>query len=70
MADAETKTNTATTEEKAKPEPQAKPKTEKQTNCLACGKPIKKLKRYYRNGKFYCNKRCWRKSVSAKEPKQ
>ena len=21
---------------------------------------IKKLKRYYRDGKFYCSKRCWR----------
>ncbi len=42
---------------------QAKPTDEKQTNCLACGKPIKKLKRYYRNGKFYCNKKCWRKAT-------
>lgn len=33
---------------------------EKQTNCLACGKPLKKLRRYYRNGKFYCTKKCWR----------
>jgi hypothetical protein len=38
----------------------AKPKAEKQTNCLACNKLIKKLKRYYRDGKFYCSKRCWR----------
>lgn len=48
--------------EQAKPPAQqVKPKEEKQANCLACGKPIKKLKRYYRNGKFYCNKKCWRK---------
>ncbi len=40
-----------------------KPKIEKQTNCLSCNKPIKKLKRYYRNGKFYCNKRCFQKFV-------
>jgi len=39
---------------------EAKPKAEKQTNCLACNKPIKKLKRYYRDGKFYCTKKCWR----------
>jgi len=41
----------------------AKPQSaqqEKQANCLACNKPIKKLKRYYRDGKFYCNKKCWR----------
>jgi hypothetical protein len=39
---------------------EAKPKAEKQTNCLACNKLIKKLKRYYRNGKLYCSKKCWR----------
>jgi len=32
---------------------------EKQTNCLACNKPLKKIRRYYRDGKFYCTKRCW-----------
>lgn len=39
---------------------EAKPEAEKQTNCLACNKPIKKLKRYYRDGKFYCSKKCWK----------
>lgn len=39
---------------------EAKPKVEKQTNCLSCNKLIKKLKRYYRDGKFYCSKKCWR----------
>ena len=39
---------------------ETKPKIEKQTNCLSCNKLIKKLKRYYRDGKFYCSKRCWR----------
>ena len=39
---------------------EVKPKAEKQTNCLACNKLIKKLKLYYRDGKFYCSKRCWR----------
>jgi hypothetical protein len=39
---------------------EVKPKAEKQANCLACNKLIKKLKRYYRDGKFYCSKRCWR----------
>jgi len=46
--------------EAVKAQEEAKPKAEKQTNCLACNKPIKKLKLYYRNGKFYCNKKCWR----------
>jgi hypothetical protein len=43
---------------------------EKQTNCLACGKQIKKLKHYYRNGKFYCSKKCWRKAKKPKEEKK
>lgn len=43
-----------------------KPTKELQTNCLACNKPIKKLKRYYRDGKFYCSKICWRKAVKPK----
>lgn len=48
---------------------EAKPVEEKQTNCLACNKPIKKLKRYYRNGKFYCTKRCWENHLAkSKEP--
>ena len=41
--------------------------TEKQTNCPACGKPIKKVKRYYRNNKYYCNKKCFRKTAQAKK---
>ena len=41
---------------------------EKQANCPACGKPIKKLKRYYRNGKYFCSKKCWKKSKAPKEP--
>lgn len=43
-----------------KPKVQEQPKPEEQTNCLICNKPIKKLTRYYRNGKFYCGRKCWR----------
>ena len=48
--------------EEAKTTQQAKPAVavEKQTNCLSCNKPLKRLKRYYRNGKFYCTKKCWK----------
>lgn len=50
---------------------EVKPKVEKQTNCLACNKLIKKLKRYYREGKFYCSKKCWRTFIDkAKEEKK
>ncbi len=41
---------------------EAKPVEEKQTNCLGCNKPLKKLRRYYRNGKYYCTKKCWIKT--------
>ena len=44
---------------------EAKPVEEKQTNCPACNKPIKKIKKYYRNGKNYCTKKCWLKAVRA-----
>lgn len=43
-------------DEKTKTE---QPVVEKQANCLSCNKPIKKLRRYYRDGKYYCTKRCW-----------
>jgi predicted transcriptional regulator len=59
----------AVTQQKAAPA--AKPAVEKQTNCLACNKPIKKLKRYYRDGKFYCSKKCWKTYISkSKEEKK
>jgi len=47
--------------------PEVKPKEEKQTNCLSCNKPIKKIRRYYRDGKLYCTKKCW--STFIKKPK-
>ena len=47
---------------------EAKPKAEKQSNCLACNKLIKKLKRYYRDGKFYCSKKCWRTFIDKSKP--
>ena len=49
-------------------EAKLKPKAEKQTNCLSCNKPIRKLKRYYRNGKFYCSKKCWRAFLDKSKP--
>ncbi len=27
-------------------------------NCASCNKPLKRAKRFYRNGKYYCNKKC------------
>ena len=42
-------------------------KKEEQANCPSCNKQIRKVKRYYRNEKFYCNKKCWLKSKSPKK---
>lgn len=42
------------------------PVVEKQTNCLGCNKPLKKLRIYYRDGKFYCTKKCWIKATKSK----
>jgi len=47
------------------PAQEAAPKqAEKQTNCLACNKPLKKIRIYYRDGKFYCTKRCWKDFIN------
>lgn len=43
---------------------EAKPKREKKFNCPACNKVVKRLKRYYRNGKFYCSKKCRRAFIA------
>ena len=37
------------------------PKVEVSKNCAGCNKPMKKVVKYYRNGKYYCNKKCWQK---------
>lgn len=68
MAAEESKT---TTQEVKPAETQPQPKEEKQANCLACNKPIRKLKRYYRDGKFYCSKKCWKDFLAkSKEEKK
>jgi uncharacterized C2H2 Zn-finger protein len=36
-------------------------------NCPACKKALKRSKRYYRNGQYYCNKNCWVKSQQPEE---
>jgi len=57
----------ADTEQKAPAQGQEAPAVvEKQTNCLGCNKPLKKLRSYYRDGKFYCTKKCWLKATKKK----
>ncbi|MBI3602184.1 MAG: hypothetical protein HY209_04755 [Candidatus Omnitrophica bacterium] len=31
-------------------------------NCPACKKPLRKARRYYRNGTYYCNSNCFKKA--------
>lgn len=43
-------------------------KVERPANCVGCNKSIKK-RWYYRDGKFYCSKRCWQTAAKkAKAP--
>jgi len=37
-----------------------KTKKEDFGNCGGCSKVIKKIRRYYRNGKYYCTKKCYK----------
>ncbi|MBF0385655.1 MAG: hypothetical protein HQL27_07255 [Candidatus Omnitrophica bacterium] len=30
-------------------------------NCAGCKKPLKKARKYYRNGKYFCNNTCFNK---------
>ena len=43
-------------------------KKEKPTNCEECNKALSKKSWYYRNGNYYCNKKCWKAfSMKAQE---
>jgi hypothetical protein len=33
-------------------------------NCGSCKKPLKKARRYYRNGGYFCNLNCFKKKVA------
>jgi len=46
---------------------EAKPAKIKPENCAACNKSVKKKRWYYRNGKFYCTKRCWMTTLKKEE---
>ena len=39
------------------------------TNCTQCNKRLNRKTQYYRNGKYFCSKRCWKDSTAAK-PKE
>jgi len=37
------------------------PVVEEVKNCPACKKPLKKARKFYRNGSYYCNNNCFKK---------
>ena len=37
------------------------PVVEEVKNCPACKKPLKKARRFYRNGAYYCTNNCFKK---------
>lgn len=37
-------------------------KNEDLKKCASCKKTVQKAKRYYRNGRYYCNMNCWNKA--------
>ncbi len=39
-----------------------KPVVEEVKNCPACKKPMKKARKFYRNGAYYCNSNCFKKA--------
>lgn len=43
------------------------PKKVKPTNCAKCNKVLKKKIWYYRDGKHYCSKSCWKASLKTEK---
>ena len=48
-------------------EAKAEVKKEKPSNCSGCKKSIKKKRWYYRDGKYYCSKRCFKSTLKKEE---
>jgi hypothetical protein len=64
-------TATATATAPAPAAPAVVVKKEKPANCAACNKSIRKKRWYYRNGKYFCTKRCWHSTAKKDEaPKE
>lgn len=48
-------------EVKSSAKKEVKKKKERPTNCAVCNKSFKHKHWYYKNGKYFCTKRCWEK---------
>ncbi|MFH1854230.1 MAG: hypothetical protein ABH815_02850 [Candidatus Omnitrophota bacterium] len=44
--------------------------TGKPANCMKCNKRLKRKTWYYRNGGYYCGKRCWELASKAASKKK
>lgn len=47
-----------------------KDKKERFGNCGGCNKPIKKVKRYYRDNKYFCAAKCYKTYLKKSQDKQ
>ncbi|VAW12667.1 hypothetical protein MNBD_BACTEROID05-842 [hydrothermal vent metagenome] len=41
----------------------AEEKEDNSKNCASCKKALYRVKRYYRNGAYYCNQNCYKKKL-------
>ena len=48
----------------------AVPQQEEIKNCPACKKPLKRARRFYRNGGYFCNANCFKKASAAVQQKK
>lgn len=65
----EPKTETPKAEAAKAEAPKEEKKKEKPANCAVCNKSIKKKRYYYRNGKYFCTKRCFKTTVKKEDAK-
>lgn len=43
--------------------------TERPTNCMKCNKRLQRKRWYYRNGGYYCSRRCWKLTTAKNKDK-
>jgi len=60
---------TSQPEDKKPPESKTEKNAKKShpTNCIVCNKAFKYKRWYYKNGKYFCSKRCWKKFEGEKK---
>ena len=46
------------------------PTVEEVKNCPTCKKPLRRSRRYFRNGAYYCNNNCFKKAQATAKAAQ